>query len=188
MARMVRGAPDLPRDLSRGRSDLGDKEIPMKRWSTLILLVALAAGLRAEEPPGVEAFSWLEGHWRMTTDDGAVWEEIWTAPESGTVAALTRWMQDGKTRLIEVSAIDAGEDGVPRLTLRHFGPGLDTGPETPGEAERWPLKSRGEREAVFEEPSRPFPRRIVYRRVDDDTLEARLEGEGGEMRFLFRRK
>jgi hypothetical protein len=63
------------------------------------------------------------------------------------------------------------------VLFRHLGPGLEIRDsefekKTPL---RYPLRSLGEREAVFENPEREKPRRFVYRR-EGDVLTVRVEG------------
>ena len=42
---------------------------------------------------------------------------------------------------------------------------------------RFPLKSQGENEFVFEQAGHDFPQRVIYRRSGNATLHARIEGK-----------
>jgi len=94
-----------------------------------VTVVALATALvQAQETPKEPArskiaeFSWLTGYWRFEAE-GAVWEDIWSAPEGDSLVAMSRWVQRGKTRLYELIVIEEEEDGMV-LRLRHFSRGL----------------------------------------------------------------
>ena len=150
-----------------------------------------AAGAGEEEKPAVPAvadLAWLAGSWRAGNESDG-FEEHWLPAAGGTMAAVSRNIHGGKTGLYELSAIEPGEGGRPVLRIRHFGPGLAPWKSEAEGTPAWPLLSAKKGEAVFEDPAREFPRRIVYRLVEDD-LVARLEpAEGAKNRPLeFRLK
>jgi len=134
-------------------------------------------------------FAWLAGTWRHREEEDGVCEEFWSDVGGDTQFGAFRWMAEGKTRFYELFAIERNDDGV-FLRLRHFGPGM-----VPLESEgplAWRLVEAGETEATFENPAYGFPRRVLYRRVGDEELLARIDGvaESGEERshtFRFRR-
>ena len=102
------------------------------------------------------------------------------------MVAVTRWVQAGRTRLFELSAIEARSDGI-RLSLRHFGPGLEPWASEKDGALTWQLACVKGTSATFEAPDREFPRRVVYTLRDDGHLEARLEGvqQGKDVSMAF---
>ena len=130
-------------------------------------------------------FPWLTGCWRHEDEDG-VCEEFWSGVGGDTQFGAFRWMAEGKTRFFELFAIERDDAGV-WLRLRHFGPGM-----VPLEAEgplAWRLVGTGASEARFEDPEQDFPRRVLYRRVSDEELLARIEGvskDGKERSHTFR--
>jgi hypothetical protein len=155
-----------------------------------IAIAATAGRGRAEEPAPsaggtvkeatLADLAWLAGRWR-SQDGGEVFDETWLPAEGDAMAAVSRSVEGGKTGLYELSAIERTDAGLV-LRIRHFGPGVAPWASESGETPSWPLARRGAREATFEEPSRAFPRRIVYRRekgAGADVLVARLEGERG---------
>ena len=130
---------------------------------------------------------WLTGTWSGEMGDDLV-EEIWTEPRAGCLAGVFRWMQADVIHLYEILAIEEEADGLV-LRIRHFDPGLVA---WEGEAEgpkAWRLVELEGRRAVFENPGMQFPRRIVYERLDDRTLIARIEGRKAsgraELEFRF---
>jgi hypothetical protein len=137
----------------------------------------------------LENLDWLEGHWRIQEGE-TLWEEYWGAPAGDGLTAMTRWVEGGETRLVELTFVHAaGEDVI--LRLRHFGVILEIPEEEWSGPMEWKLVELDGRKAVFEDPERTFPRRIVYERLQDDMLSARLEGlNEGEVsvtEFRFRR-
>ena len=134
-------------------------------------------------------FAWLTGTWRHEEEEeDGVCEEFWSDVGGDTQFGAFRWTARGKTRFLELFAIEEDDDGV-WLRLRHFGPGM-----VPLESEgplAWRLIEATETEATFENPAYDFPRRVHYRRVSEDELLARIGGaaESGQPRshtFRFR--
>jgi hypothetical protein len=161
-----------------------------------VLSVAATPALRAEDAPAAPAtkasdLAWLVGRWTSGGgDDG--FEESWLPVGGGTLAAVSRLVHGGETGMYELSAIEPEGDGLV-LRIRHFSRGLEPWKSEAGAAPTWRLVRAAAREAVFEDPAREFPRRIVYRREAGsggrpDALVAGLEGtrEGKPHRTDFR--
>ena len=149
-------------------------------WASVV--PARSAADEKEAPAKLADLAWLEGNWRHA-DGGEIFDELWTAPEGDAMAAVSRSVRDGKTSMYELSSIEASEKGLV-LCIRHFGAGLASWKSEAAATPAWPLVRRGDREAVFEDATRAFPRSIVYRRESgtdgaQDVLVARLEGERG---------
>ncbi len=161
----------------------------------LLALVAVTGGalrvVAAEDQPAparpkakAADLAWLAGTWRAGDESGG-FEEHWTAPWGGTLAAVSREVGDGGTRMVELSSIEPDGEGLV-LRLRHFDASLKIAAMDKDGALSWPLAQLGEKRAVFDEPTREFPRRIVYER-EGDTLRATLEGarDGKPQRMAF---
>jgi len=157
-------------------------------YPILLLAVVLVAcvGLAArgeEEPeashaPAAKDLAFLAGTWRQDGQDG-LWEEVWLPPRGDSAVAMTRWVQSGKTRLYELTAVEDGEDGA-FFRLRHFHAGLEPSQNETGDLRAWRFVRCQDREAVFEDAEGAFPQRFVYHRVGDDVLDVRLEGMGAD--------
>jgi hypothetical protein len=157
------------------------------------------SGPASGEEPGTKKpaatladLAWLEGSWR-STDGKEIFDEIWTGPEGGSMAAVSRSVEDGRTGMYELSTIETTPTG-PVLRIRHFGAGLEPWKSEAAGTPSWPLAKLAGKEVLFEDPSRDFPRSILYRREtgkDGDVLVARLEGKRGdkpvEMEFRLAR-
>lgn len=138
--------------------------------------------------PTIDDLGWLTGTWSGEIGDDVV-EEVWTEPAVGCLAGVFRWMQTGAVHLYEILAIEEESDGL-ILRIRHFDPGLAAWASESEGPKAWRLVELEGRRAVFENPDMAFPRRVVYERLDDRTLLARIEGRkasgAAELEFRFR--
>jgi hypothetical protein len=116
----------------------------------------------------LEQFGWMTGSWEGTAF-GGTYEEHWT-PATGTIMlGMSRTIRDGKTAFYELLRLEkTGNDVVLTAFLPKDG-NLAAGVP-------FKLTKLGEQEAVFENPAHDFPTRITYRRPDDNSLFARIEG------------
>lgn len=153
---------------------LADLRLALTCLTLLAVMAAAApAGARAQEAERpLTALAFMAGCWRGDAGVDRSIEEQWTAADSDVMLATTRYLDDntGRTRGWEFSRIVADSGGIalipaPRGTPQgHF----RMAPSPPGEAR-------------FADPAHDFPRRIIYRRLDERTLIVRLDGgEGAE--------
>ncbi len=170
------------------------RRIPAVCAAALAVALSLAAAAvsREEDAPkaSVDDLAWLAGRWEEREGAGSAFEEWWLPPAGKTMAAVSRQVEGGATKMYELSAIEAdGESLV--LVIRHFGAGLAPWKSEAAGAGRWRLVEAGKRSAAFEDPVHDFPRRIAYAAGKGDTLEVTLEGERdghpSRMQFTFRR-
>ena len=134
------------------------------------LLIAVSALAAAEADP-LAKFGWIVGHWGGEMWGGSV-EEIWTAPQAGSMMGMFRFVRNGRIGVYELLAIEQDESG-PVLRLRHFGRGL-VARET--EPIAMPLKSHTESEAVF--ATATGKRTVItFRRASADAIDVVLERE-----------
>lgn len=131
----------------------------------------------AAEKPALTDFDFMAGSWVMDDGHGSIWEEHWFGARGGSLVGLTRWVEEGKTRLYEASAIEERPDGI-RFTLRHFGEGLLPKVVDGRDSLEWRLDSLKKDHAVFL-GEYEFPKRIVYRK-DGADLVVSLLGKNGD--------
>ena len=173
----------------------------MRMWIALGVAVAMAVAVTvsfAEEKgakegkkvPTLKDLAWLTGTW-VEASGASVLTEVWSAPQGDAMVGHDHWTVGGKTRMLELLAIEQTEQGLV-LRLRHFDKGL-----VPWKAEKdgpisWPLKSLKGQRVVFEHPTRAWPKRMEYHRKGD-VLTGKLSGvENGKpnaipFRFELRR-
>lgn len=124
---------------------------------------------------------WLTGHWRGEALGGIV-EEVWSAPEAGSIMGMFRLMKDGATVFYEIMAIQPdGESLV--LVLKHFNADL-TGWEEKNEVVRFRLVGIAPNTAWFDG--------LTFRRLGPDTVQVMLaigsgDGTAREEEFLYTR-
>jgi hypothetical protein len=136
-----------------------------------MLALVFAASMAATPPAPVADIArlhWMTGCWMQVRANGRV-DEQWMAPGGGVMLGMSRTLKDGKVREYEFLRIAPGADG--KL-------GFIADPSGQPEA-TFPLKEITDDSVVFEEPAHDFPQRILYKRVDANTIIARIEGQIG---------
>lgn len=136
----------------------------MRRLTTLMLTLCAAAA-RAQAPATVEQFQWLAGCWAAVGGEAGS-NEHWMAPAGGTMFGIGRTVRGGATRQHEFMQLRDTPQGVVFMAL----------PSGQTQAS-FPAERIGPRSAVFHNPTHDFPQRVSYESPDDDTLNARIEGQ-----------
>jgi hypothetical protein len=154
----------------------------LQRFALAVLTLATAAaasGMRAQEADRpLAALGFMAGCWRGDAGVDKSIEEQWTAADSDVMLATTRYLDEntGRTRGWEFSRVVADSAGI---TLFPAPEGRQQG--------RFRLAPSPAGEARFQDPAHDFPKRIVYRRVDERTLVVHLDGgEGSQEAMEFR--
>jgi hypothetical protein len=138
----------------------------------LLLSVAAAENHPTSEPPTMDLFSFLAGHW-VSEADGKVNEEMWLAPKAGLMVGTNREV-NGESAFFEFIRIE-WRDGKPVYVAQPLG-------RPPTE---FPATSFSDADALFENEAHDFPKSITYRRTGPETLEAVAWGiEDGKEKTL----
>jgi len=142
----------------------------------VVVLILGTAGARSQpSPPAPRAgttvldLAWLAGAWRTSGTPEVEVEEYWSRPKAGSMIGMGRTIVRGRTvetEFLRLEETSAGVDYVAR-------------PGGAGET-RFRLVRVAEREAVFENPTHDFPKRLTYRLEAGGGLWARVEGDGSE--------
>jgi len=128
---------------------------------------------------GASDLSWMAGHW-CGQNRGTFNEEFWLPPLAGSLLGAHRDSRDG--RLAGFEYFRVVEDG-PDLVY-HTQPG-----GRPSVAFR--AASAAGNVVHFVNANHDFPKRITYRRIDSDTLFARIDDgsdTGKAMEWTWRRE
>jgi len=136
--------------------------------------VLAAAPSRASAPTdGIATLAWLAGCWEQRTG-ARVTQEQWMAPAGGVMLGLNRTVVGDTTRAWEYLAIEE-RDGRLVYTAKPS-----------GQAETSFTSALVSDTLVrFENPAHDFPQRIIYQRIGNDSLLARIEGpRGGEIQGI----
>lgn len=134
------------------------------RLATLMLTLCAAAA-QAQAPATVEQFQWLAGCWAAVGGEAGS-NEHWMAPAGGTMFGIGRTVRGGATRQHEFMQLRDTPQGVVFTAL----------PSGQTQAS-FPAERIGPRSAAFHNPAHDFPQRVIYESPDDDTLNARIEGQ-----------
>ena len=132
------------------------------RSGAAALFCACAAAAHAQ---GTAQLSWLAGCWAVVgAEPGSV--EQWTAPAAGTLFGVARTVRQGATRGHEFMQIRERADGLVFIA------------QPSGKPEgSFAVERQAARSVAFHNPAHDFPQRVVYESPDDDTLDARIEGQ-----------
>lgn len=155
----------------------------LSAWLLLGLAVTAVWRVRAAEGPAtprIEDFGWLAGRWESERNGRRVSEQ-WMGPAGGTMLAMSRTVQDGRTREWEFLVLAVDAEGGVTLTAAPSGQARTT----------FKLATWTRDSFVVENPTHDFPQRIGYALQPDGSLRAWIEGErGGKTRrieFAYRR-
>ena len=137
-----------------------------------LIPIALAVSFSAlpaaaqQAPRPLAALSFMAGCWRGDAGVDKTIEEHWTAADSDVMLGTTRYLDDntGRTRGWEIARIVADSAGI----VMYPAPGGN-------QQGRFRQTSGGSGLAVFEDPAHDFPRRIIYRRLDERHLAIRID-------------
>ncbi|HTA43280.1 MAG TPA: DUF6265 family protein [Bryobacteraceae bacterium] len=133
-----------------------------------IALLAIGAG-----PAELQDLSFMAGHWRGEAGGKQI-QEIWSAPESGSITGMYREMEGGKTTFYEFLTIEDGKSG-PVLLIDHFDPGM-RGWEDKNKPSTFHIKDfLPPGEVVFESNDPANPLLLTYSRTSKNTMDVLLE-------------
>jgi hypothetical protein len=133
------------------------------RWPVAAVACALAGAAQAQQ--GTAQMAWLSGCWAVVgAEAGSI--EQWTAPAAGTLLGVARTVRQGATRSHEFMQIRDSAEGLVFIA------------KPSGKPEgSFAVERQAARSVAFHNPAHDFPQRIVYESPDDDTLDARIEGQ-----------
>ncbi len=133
--------------------------------------------------PQLSAFEWLAGSW-FAEFDGTRAEATWTRFDADIALGTTRRIQNGKVVFSELRRIRRTDEGITFQAWQAHGDQLQGGG-------KFTLIRHSDTEIVFEYPTNPFPRLIVFRKQGADGMISRIEGtvEGKEVsrEFVWKR-
>jgi hypothetical protein len=123
--------------------------------------------------------AWMVGSWETAPGGKRQIEEHWTPAAGATMIGMGRTVAGQKTVEFEYLRIEQRADGIyyvahPKARC----PGTD-----------FKLTRASATEAVFENPQHDFPKRIIYRKGEADSLTASVDGGEGTkaISYAYRR-
>jgi hypothetical protein len=132
----------------------------------LAIAIVLVAGAPRASASELDPLAWLAGCWQADGGEpGSV--EQWMPLAGGSLLGMARTVRGGRTVAWEFMRIATTPDGKPAF----FAQPSNKPPAT------FPALRVTANEAVFENPGKDFPQRVVYRLAAPDKLDARIEGQ-----------
>ncbi len=122
-----------------------------------------------------QKLKFMAGCWEGTMGKDQIVEEIWTNPSENLMTSTTRYLTKGRAVSYEFSRIVSTDTSV-TFSASSEGKPFDS----------YEMVQLVDNYVVFENLSKSFPQRIMYRRAADGSLIPRNEGEGQtsiEIRF-----
>ena len=128
--------------------------------------------IQSEKPEQIfkiEDLSWISGDWETAPGRMQI-DEHWSKVAGGSIIGMSRTVAGNKTVFFEFLRIESRGPEIFYVAYpRARNPGTD-----------FKLVRLNSQEAVFENLTHDFPKRIIYRKNGDGTLTARVEGDGTE--------
>ena len=119
--------------------------------------------------------SWMAGRWQTAAGGRVRIEEHWMSPAGSSMLGMSRTVAGDKTVEFEYIRLEQRSDGVyyvahPKARC----PGTD-----------FKLTGLTGVQAVFENPTHDFPKRVIYQKGSDGSLTASIDGGAGTKSIKF---
>lgn len=145
------------------------------RRSSILAVIGITLGAatglasrQASQGATLEQLGWFTGCWAYTSPRVII-EEHWTSPAGGSMLGVSRTLRRNP----------GGDSTIAWEFIRLYARGTDlvyaAQPHNQPAAE-FVSEKITDAEAVFANPAHDFPQRIIYRKVRNDSLRARIEG------------
>lgn len=143
----------------------------------IVMCVLIATSLLSfaadEVPAKVDSLAWLTGTWQCHRGSSLV-EEHWTRPAGQTMLGMGRTLKDGHTAEFEFLRIEERDGKLVYLAQPQGRP-----------ATEFVATSITSNEVLFENPKHDFPKKIRYRRINDQCVTASAEDGTGSKKIEF---
>ena len=118
----------------------------------------------------IEDLAWMSGDWETQPGGSTRTDEHWSKVAGGSLIGMSRTVAGERTVFFEFLRIETrGNEIFYVAHPRSKNPGTD-----------FKLVKLSGQEAVFQNLTHDFPKRIIYRKSADGSLTARVEGDGTE--------
>lgn len=128
------------------------------------LLLSMTILTTQPAPAKLADLAFFHGAWRVEQND-TLNEEYWSPPRAGTMLGAARTIKGDKTVFFEYFRVEQRGDDLFYIA--------QPGGKPPTE---FKLNSFDGRRAVFENPEHDYPTRVIYEKIDDQTMRASIEG------------
>ena len=119
--------------------------------------------------------AWIAGSWRTAPGGRVQIEEHWMQPAGDSMLGMSRTVAGDRT--VEFEYLRLEQRGEDIFYVAH--------PKGPSPGTDFKLTRLTGQEAVFENPTHDFPKRIIYRKGADGSLMASIDGGEGTRAMKF---
>lgn len=143
--------------------------------AVILLLSTSVASVAQERSFTLSDLSWMSGRWQTAPGGRVQIEEHWMSPAGSSMLGMSRTVAGDKTVEFEYIRVEQRSDGIyyvahPKARC----PGTD-----------FKLTGLTGVQAVFENPTHDFPKRIIYQKGADGSLTASIDGGAGTKSIKF---
>jgi len=117
----------------------------------------------------LQDLAWMAGDWQTAASDHRQTDEHWTAPQGGAMLGMSRTVA-GDT-MVEFEYL--------RIVERAYGIYYVAHPGARAPGTEFKLTRLTATQAIFENPQHDFPKRVLYGRNSDGSLDASIDGGEG---------
>lgn len=157
----------------------GTRTLAATIFLCVLFLLAWTADARYEfrafqGKQSIADLAWMSGDWQSPAGEPAQIEEHWTKPGGGTMIGMGRTIVGDKTVEFEYLRIEQRGGDIFYVASPQGRPPTD-----------FKLTRLSAEEAVFENPTHDFPKRVIYGKKSDGTMVASIDGGEGTKAMAF---
>lgn len=141
--------------------------VSLSRVRAACAVTALAVTPAAGQSWTLDDLRFMSGCWEGTFGNGGVMEEFYSTPSANLMVGTTRYLRGARVVQFEFTRVERDSTGT--IWMIPYPSGRMS--EDPFRLTTW-----DGREAVFEAPEHDYPKRILYRRLEDGRRVARIDG------------
>lgn len=144
---------------------------PLQIWILCCTTLFISCGNQEERPTFKDAelnkMAWLAGTWQDAAN-GGVSEEIWKKADEQSMDGFSYFMVGKDTASSETMNISRKENKlVYAATVKD---------QNDGKPVEYMMTSTDSNQLIFENPMHDFPKKIIYKKITNDSLVVQLEG------------
>ena len=142
------------------------------RISIFVILSVIVGGCSVKAPvvvnsidPTLSQFAFAMGTW-SESKDSLTTSEHWIAPGGKILLGVGSTVKSGKTVFFEFLRVESRDDGIYYIAQPKGNPPVE-----------FKMIECTKDHVIFENAQHDYPSRVIYHKIDNDTLKARIEGK-----------
>ena len=141
----------------------------------LIVTVAVALSIisckKKNEYKELNKIDWIVGTWSNSSDE-KIYTEVWKKENDSTFTGYSNITREKDTIFSELMTLTQKGDSLYCI--------VSVDDQNNGESVSFTLTSSNDNKFVFENPKHDFPTKIIYNKINNDSIFAQVSGEVGE--------